>query len=79
MVTGTVAGAKVRFTWQVPGGTQPGDTFVWRERPGGRQQRTAKTSLALPHHGQRCLQVTLLRGDAATATESAPSSPACVG
>lgn len=79
VVTGAVAGAKVRFAWQVPGGIQPGDTFVWRESRSGRQERTAKTSLTLAHHGRRCLQVTLLRGEAATAAPSAPSAPACAG
>ena len=78
-VTGTAHGSQVRFTWTVPGGTQTGDSYLWREADTGREARTDKTTLTLPHHGQRCVQVTLLRGSGATAAQSAPSSPTCAG
>ena len=78
-VTGTVDGSRVRFTWSVPGGAQAGDTFLWRETESGRQERTDKSTVTLAHHGQRCLQVTLLRGSAATTSQSAPSAPTCAG
>ncbi|WGL53214.1 serine/threonine-protein kinase [Nocardioides sp. BP30] len=79
VVTGDVAGGKVRFSWSVPGGAQDGDAFVWRESTTGREGRIERTDLALPHRGERCLQVTLLRGAGATAAQSAPSSPLCAG
>ena len=80
-VSGTVDGSRVRFAWAVPGGAQAGDTYLWRELKTGREERTGKTSLTLPHRGERCLQVTLLRGATAgsTAAQSAPSSPTCAG
>lgn len=78
-VSATVAGAKVRFTWTVPGGEQSGDNYVWQETETGRQGRSSKTTLALPHRGKRCLQVTLLRGDGSTSAQSATSAPTCAG
>ena len=79
VVTGAVAGSRVRFSWTVPGGSRSGDTFLWLESETGRQDRTSKTSLKLPYRGKRCLQVTLLRGSGGTATQSAPSAPVCAG
>lgn len=78
-VRGAVDGSKVRFDWAVPGGAQDGDTFLWQESETGRQQRTEATSLTLPHHGKRCLEVTLLRGVGVTSAQSTPSSPVCAG
>jgi hypothetical protein len=78
-VTGAVVGKQVRFRWTVPGGAQPGDSYVWRETSTGRQDRTSAASLKLPHTGRRCLQVTLLRAAGATTAQSTPSSPVCAG
>lgn len=78
-VSGAVAGQRVRFSWAVPGGAQPGDAYVWRETSTGQQGRTADAALRLRHTGRLCLQVTLLRGPGATPAQSAPSAPVCAG
>jgi hypothetical protein len=79
VVTGAVAGSRVRFSWTVPGGSHGGDTFLWQESETGRTKRTSDTTLELPYRGKRCLQVTLLRGTGTTATQSVPSAPVCAG
>jgi hypothetical protein len=78
-VTAAVAGKQVRFRWTVPGGAQPGDTYVWQETSTGRQGRTDTTSLKLRHTGRLCLQVTLVRAAAASTAQSTASSPVCAG
>lgn len=74
-VTAAVEGKQVRFRWAVPGGTQPGDSYLWQDTITGRQARTSQTTLALPHRSRHCLQVTLIRSGGS----SAPGSPVCGG
>ena len=71
--TASAPGDSVTFTWRVPGGTEPEDTWEWTRPDTGERDRTTDTELTVRAPGRVCLQVTLVRG-----SEASPVANRCI-
>lgn len=72
-LAGDRRGDRVRFTWRVPGGALPEDSWEWRRPDTGESARTTDTELTVRAPGRVCLQVTLIRG-----SETSPVANRCI-
>ncbi len=73
VLNGERSGDSVTFTWRVPGGTEPEDTWEWTRPDTGDRNRTTDTELTVRAPDRVCLQVTLVRG-----SEASPVANRCI-